>query len=66
LQLAEENEKCIQISVGKPQAKGSLARFTQIWKNNIKMDLTKTGFDWLMIWSNGGSFWNMIMNIKLS
>jgi len=47
------DKKCIQyILVGKPEGKRPLKRPRNIWKDNIKLDLTETGWegvDWIQL-----------------
>ena len=38
-------QKCIRITVGKPEGKRALGRPRCRWKDNIKMDLKEVGYD---------------------
>ena len=53
-------ERCTQVSVGKPEGKRPLGRTRHRWDSNIKMDLQEvgwgawTGLIWLRIGTGGG------------
>jgi hypothetical protein len=40
-------EGCVQILVGRPEGRRLLGRPRRRWEDNIKMDLTETGFGYL-------------------
>ena len=44
-----EEERCIQVLVGRPERKRPLGRRRSRWENNIKIDLqeVKWGMDWI-------------------
>jgi hypothetical protein len=42
--IHRENQKCVQILVGKPERESSVGRPRHIEKVNVKMDVKETGF----------------------
>jgi hypothetical protein len=67
----EEEERCLQVLVGRPEGKRQLGRPRRRWEDNIKMDLGEIGIDganWIRLTQDRVQCWafvNMVMNLQV-
>jgi hypothetical protein len=66
-----EKKNVYRILVGKPEGERSLGRPRRRWVDNIKMDLTETGWDgvdWIDMAQDRDQWWalvNTVMNLRV-
>jgi hypothetical protein len=60
-------EKCIRVSVKKPEGRRPLERPRRRWEDNIKMDLREVewGMDWIDLAQDRGR-WRAVVNVVMN